>query len=382
MIKDDTAERTEQPTPSRLAEARRNGQVARSGELASALVVLGTAAVLSIVAPAMLQHATGLVQNMLTSASSRESAASSLLSEALPLALDVGILAASAVALAIAASLLQTGFVANPAALSVQASRMSPVGNLRRVFSLRGLARSLQTLLKVAIIAGLAYLTIRPALSESLGITVQPVWRMVESSGGMVGSLLIRVGLAMAALGVLDYLYQRWQHSQDLKMTPRQLREELKRDNGDPQLRNRRRQVSRRQAAASPQAMRQASVLITGRGGLAVAIRFAAPMRAPVMSAKASAGPGSELVELARSCGVPMVEDDELSLAIYRGCRSGQAVAGRHHEQLAEILAFAEQTRGQDDPETREPGVRVARRQDACDTPDARDMSDTQGAHA
>jgi flagellar biosynthetic protein FlhB len=157
----------------------------------------------------------------------------------------LGILLAGAVA----ASVLQTGFLFLPQRLKFDAARLDPVKGLGRVFSPENLVQTLFGLLKIAAIAAVAAASLYAERATILGMSAMDGPRMAEALGHVMATAALRIGVALVVLALADYGFRRWKHEQDLKMTPQELREEMKRLEGRPEIATRRKRLRRKLVA-------------------------------------------------------------------------------------------------------------------------------------
>ena len=239
----DTDQRTEQPTASRLAEARRQGQVARSADLTGAVVILAAMISLWLGGGVLLREITEMFGVMLSFT---------------PLAPDVGVATGGAVwssaapvvwitvcfcgvmaLIAALAGIAQVGMHVSEEVTKPRLDRLSPGEGLRRIFSSRGLVRASLTLAKIAGVGFVAWITIDgqlPQIVSACGFGVAQQW---ASAWSMLGRMAWRIVLVLAVLGGIDWLYQWRRHRNDLMMTRRELLEDLRKTEGDPLVRSR-----------------------------------------------------------------------------------------------------------------------------------------------
>ena len=237
-VMDDTTERTMQPTLLRLKEARRRGNIARSSDLTSGMLTLGGLGLLILLAPMLLSRLTAFMAVMIgggSSAAVRPEAVRTLFWEsAAPV---FGVLVSFGVALAVmatVANLLQVGLLASSDCVRPDWSRLSPGAGLGRLFSARGPMRLAMAVAKFAAVTAIAYVTIRSSLGRIVSAAGLGAGDMVRETGHLVVTLGARIGATLLALGLLDYLFQRWQHRRDLRMTRREVLDELRRTRRDP----------------------------------------------------------------------------------------------------------------------------------------------------
>jgi len=243
---DESGEQTEQPTRLRLAQARRDGQVARSADLCSVAVVAASLAGLAMLGPSLLAGMERMTGGLL-SASERPAdlaRTSAALRAALPGVVWPALgLCALVSAAAVGANLLQFGLLAAPRQIRPELGRISPGTGLRRIFSRRTAVRSALTAAKLVSITAVAAVTISRQLPSAVIASRMRAADLAGEIGASIGTLVIRVGAVLTALALIDLLYQRWQLRDDLKITRRQLLEDLKRTEGDPLVRARRRSI-------------------------------------------------------------------------------------------------------------------------------------------
>jgi flagellar biosynthetic protein FlhB len=164
----------------------------------------------------------------------------------------------------------------------------------------------------------------------------------------VAGKIVLYVGLVLAALAALDYLYQRWQYERSLKMTKQEVKDECKQAEGDPQIKARIRSLQRQTAYQRMMAeVPKADVVITNPSHLAVALRFnAEEMAAPRVVAKGADHMAARIREVAREHGVPLVENKSLAQALYKMADVGDYVPVDLYRAVAEVLAYVYRLKG------------------------------------
>src|SRR5688572_17018824 len=230
-------------------------------------------------------------------------------------------------AAALAANLVQVGFLFTSRPLAPDFDRINPVSGLGRLFSLRGLMRLVAGLLKLSIVGLVVLWTLwaeRVRLVELSG-------RGFEQIPGVAVDLMLvlslRAALALLVLALFEYGFQRWQHERDLRMSKQEVREEPRRYEGDPRIRERRRAIQQQLALQRMLlGVPQATVIITNPTHLAVAVRYEKSMEAPVVVAKGAEQLARRIREAALDHGIPIVERKELARALYRSAEVGQSI--------------------------------------------------------
>jgi len=344
-------ERTEPATPRRREEARGRGQVARSADLSSAVILL--AAVLALrfmgrpLAGSIFSSASTVLEGLAfvdgdpaLLLSQFGGAFSAVLLGFLPF---VGILLAAA----LGANLAQVGFLFSAGPLTPDFNRIDPVSGFGRLVSLRGLVRILGGLLKVGAVALVVFWTLwaeRIRLVELSGLGFEQI---LGAAVDLMMTMSLRAALVLLVLAIADYGFQKWQYERDLRMSKRELREELRRYEGDPRIRERRRAIQQQLALQRMMlGVPGATVVITNPTHLAIAIRYEKSMDAPLVVAKGAEQLARRIRESALENGVPIVERKDLARALYRSVDVGQSIPPDLYQAVAEILAYVYRLKG------------------------------------
>lgn len=344
-------EKTEAPTPKRRAEARKRGQIASSQDLSATVVMLGGLLVLCVTAPHVLARLTVATRLCLGQA-----APSVRAEELMPIAGLAGIAAWHSVwpvfvgvfLLALLIMYMQVGWLLTLQPLKPKLSKLNPIQGLKRLFSTRKFVMLAINLLKMTAVLGVSYWTVRGKFNEIIFSLELPHMALVTVAGSVIYTLVIRVGLLMLVLALVDYAYQRSRHERDLKMTKQEVKEELRRMEGDPLVKRRQRQVALRLALQRlRQAVPQADVVVTNPTELAVALEYERrTMSAPKVVAKGAGFLARRIRELAIAHGVPIVERPPLARALYQAVEIGQEIPAPFYRAVAEILAYVYELEG------------------------------------
>lgn len=352
MPDDSAGEKTEPPTERRRQEARQQGRVSKSMDLSAAVMLLGGLLGICLLGPRLFDSLSELMRHCLSSESPLP-----LQAEAIQRELQgnlrhfvslVGPFLAVMAALAVGVNLLQVGPVFSFHPLQPSLSKLDPIQGLQRIFSKQGLMRLAQSLFKVAVVALVATWVIRGEFGRLELLSVLGFWEIVRYGSGAVLSLAIKLGLALLVLAVIDYAFQRWQYEQELRMTKQEVKDEMKRMEGDPAIRNRRRQIQRQLAyQRMAQAVPDADVVVTNPTEVAVALRYdSETMAAPKLVAKGEGYVAQRIRQIAAAHGVPIVERPPLARTLYRTVAIDQEVPPEFFRAVAELLAYVYQLKG------------------------------------
>lgn len=350
MAADEAGEKTEQPTPRRRQEAREEGQVAHSTDLTAAISLLAGLVALNMLGPGMYRDMIGLVREMVDVSDIGGGALHVWASRTLWRGASIlfPFLALLLVITALGA-LAQTGFVFTWKRVQPKLENISPTKGVKRLFSLDSVTRTLMGVFKMALIGLVAYVTLAGQLPLVLnappGASPGGILNLL---GAVVFTLGLRMALVLLLLGVIDYVYQRYRLEKKLRMTKQEVKDELKRMEGDPLLKQRRRQVQARIAMQRVQTdVPKADVVVTNPTHYAVALRYdESTMAAPHVLAKGRDHLALRIRLVAQSNGVPIVERPPLARSLYATVEVGQQVSPEHYRAVAEVLAYVYQLSG------------------------------------
>lgn len=344
-------ERTEPASPRRREEARERGQVARSADLSSAVILLAAVLALQFLGKSMIGGIFASAATVLEGLALVDGDPAGLMSQfgGAFTAVLLGFLPFAGVLLAaaLAANLLQVGFLFTGKPLAPDFDRLNPVSGLGRIFSLRGLTRLVAGLLKLTLVGIVVFWTLwaeRVRLVELSGRGFEPILGVAVD---LMFVLSFRAALILLVLALFEYGIQRWQHERDLRMSKQEVREELKRYEGDPRIRERRRAIQQQLALQRMLlGVPQATVVITNPTHLAVAVRYEKTMDAPIVVAKGAEQLARRIRETALDHGIPLVERKDLARSLYKTVEVGQSIPPGLYQAVAEILAYVYRLKG------------------------------------
>ncbi|NIA21553.1 MAG: flagellar biosynthesis protein FlhB [Anaerolineaceae bacterium] len=346
MPDDSFGDKTEVPTPRRLEEARERGQVPRSVDLTSALVLLAGVGILYLAGGRLSRSLLGAMEEMLGCGEVGTLSSQAVLGDFAKSTWHFG-LAVAPIMLGIAlvavlANLIQSGPVFTTHPLQPSLEKLNPATGFGRIFSKRALARLVGNLLKLGTIAWISYVAILGDYEKIIGLPQMGVAEMARSSGYLICSLGFKLAGILLVVALFDYMYQRWQYREDLKMTRQEVREEMKRMEGDPLIREQRRHIQRQMAMHRMSAeVPRADAVITNPTHFAIAIRYdTGEMAAPKVVAKGADLLARRIREIAIENGVPIVEKPALARTLYKAVEVGQEIPMQFYQAVAEVLAF------------------------------------------
>jgi flagellar biosynthetic protein FlhB len=342
------AERTEQPTQRRREDARRRGQVGRSREVDSAIVLVAALGFFRFGGAAMWSGFEALLRDSFAALDEAQPSGElasvvgvDLIGRALLLLLP---LFAVIIGLSLVAGVAQTGgLVFSPQAIKPQGSRLNLLKGAKRVFaSKQSLVQLAKSLAKFVLLGGVAAWVVHARWEEltSLGLA----YSLFDSLGLLVDiafDIVLWVTLVLVALAVGDYLFQRYDLSGQLRMTRQEVLDEQKQQEGDPQVKAQLARVRRSLLARVMEAVPDADVVLVNPTHYAVALKYdATSAPAPVVVAKGVDLIAQRIREVAVEYGVPVIENPPLTRAIYQAVEVGREITAELYEAVAEVLAF------------------------------------------
>ncbi len=341
------AERTEEPTPKRIEDSRRKGEVAQSRDVAS--VVLLAAAWLALTLFAARAIGVGLAEQA-TAAWSGAQIHPGTLADFHALVLNHGAAAArgflpfalALVLMGVAVGAAQTGLLWSTEALSWKGSRIDPIQGMKRLLSPDKLFDLAKAPLKVGVLILAVWLALDSNLPALLSLVGAPAASGLQVSHDIGFSVLRTALIGLGLLAAADFAWVRHRHRKRLRMTLREVREELREREGSPQVRGRRRQLQREMSRQRMIAdVATADVVITNPTHYAIALRYVrAEMSAPKVVARGRNHLAERIRQAARRHGVPIVENAPLARVLYPATRVGREIPTHLFQAVAEILAY------------------------------------------
>ena len=344
-------ERTEQPTPKRLERARKEGQVPRSAELSAAAVILTVGGGLHFLGGYMGGQLHGLMRTSLTltrEQSVDESlAVATLYSEVFHALLACAPILGLTMVAALAAPMLLGGWNLSFAALAPNFTRLNPVEGFGRMFSARGAVELAKAFAKFIALALVALLVLKQKSGELLGLGTEPARQAIAHAASLTGYALLLLAGALGLIAAADVPYQLWQHSRRLRMTREEVREEMKENEGSPEIKGRIRNLQREVAKRRMmQDVPKADVVITNPTHFAVALRYDEKrMRAPLVVAKGADLVATRIREVATESLVPIFEAPPLARALFKSVEIGGEIPASLYVAVAQVLTYIYQLR-------------------------------------
>lgn len=346
---DEGADKTEQATPKKLQDARKEGQVARSQELSTAVMLLAFFLVVKVFVGFIGNRFLGSFKEIyqvidvytadefgsgMAGAFMRDS-----LAEILLICLPVFV---SAVLVAFVVTVAQVKWKVTAKPLQPKLSKFDPIKGFKKIFSKDKLFELIKDVIKIALIFYVAYSDLEEA-AEKIGVLYD---LSLTQAVVYVGDFVIGLGIKLSAIylivGLADYIYQKLKFKKDLMMSKQEVKDEYKQQEGDPQvkgkIKSKMREVSQRRMM---QSLPEADVVITNPTHFACAIKYDKEVsEAPVLIAKGADYLAQKIKDAAKENNIPIVENKPLARMLYYNVDLDSEIPRELYQMTAEVLAY------------------------------------------
>lgn len=346
-------ERTERATPKRRERAREKGQVAQSREISSVVILMTALGLFYFSGSWMLLNLGNILRGVyhslgtlhLDSAADVSAFATGMFTAVFRILAPLFLLLTVA---GVAANVGQFGFGLFPKKLVPKLDQLNPASGVKRIVSLKSLVEAVKSILKIVIVSWIAYSVISGHLREFPALVDLEVGQILVFLGKVAFKIGLYVCLVMVLMAMLDFLYQRWQYEENLKMTKQEVKDEHKQVEGDPKVKSRIRTLQREAAMKRMmESIPEADVVITNPTHLAIALRFDSEnMVAPRVVAKGADHLAERIRSIAAEHSVPIVENKPLAQALYRMVELGDYIPAELYRAVAEVLAYVYRLKG------------------------------------
>lgn len=344
---DDGGERTEQPTSRKREEAKKDGNVLTSKEVATFSIILGGFVMLSLFG---FYIAKGLASFMTEIFRMPAKAGSTMnMGELMNIFKDATYVMSRAFmpililpVFIIAANILTHGITFTTKPLSPDFAKLSPAKGLKKIISIDSISELVKSILKISILSYVAISALRGKWNEIAAFSDAGITGVAVRSWHIALLVISRTLWVFALIAVLDYIYQKWHFEKGLKMTKEEVKEETKSTEGDPLVKSRIRSVQREMARRRMMAdVPGADVVVTNPTHLAVALKYDTDKgAAPYVVAKGAGLVAKRIREIAVENGVPIVEDKPLARSIFSSVEIGGEIPVELYRAVAGLLAY------------------------------------------
>jgi len=340
-------DKTEKPTAKRKREARKKGQVAKSTDLNGAVVLVAGLIGLVAVGPAVVSGIADSMRSTFREISNPGEATSAaglhaLFNAALHTILGtVAPIAGLCLGAAVIANVAQVSFKPTMSAIKPDFKKINPITGFRNLFGIRVATEGIKAIAKVTAVGVVVAMALLPQLTNiGASIDTPPAALGVLVNSSIMG-IAERAAIAYLLIGILDFVYQRYRHNKQLKMTKHEVKEETRQYSAPPEVRGaiRRRQLQAARARMMA-AIPQADVVVTNPTHFAVALSYDGSHPAPIVVAKGQDLVAKQIRRIADENNVPIVPDPPLARSLHSSVEIGQMIPAELYAAVAQVLAF------------------------------------------
>lgn len=346
---DEGGEKTEEATPKKKEESRKEGQVAQSKELVTAATLLAMFLSMKFFMGFLgnqfyktFRHFYGAFDRYVSDGVTTVSAANLLNEILLQTMIMIAPFLGVGLIVGFFSTKLQFKWMVTGKPLQPKLSKLNPVNGFKRIFSMQALVNLLLSIVKIVVISYIAYTSI----TDRIGIIYQ-VYDMSIPQGlaflfDLILDMGIKISMVMLVVGAADYMYQYWKHNKDIKMSKQEVKDEYKNTEGDPKVKG---QQKQRMMQASQRRMMQsipeADVVITNPTHFAVALKYDSNVsQAPVVTAKGADFLAFKIKDIAKENHVEIVENKPLARMLYYNVDLGKEIPPELYQMVADVLAY------------------------------------------
>ncbi len=345
-------EKTEKATPRRRKKAREEGNVSQSPDLNTAFSLLIVASVVYFTFGSLYKSFVQILTLMVSafggSATISIAQAGHYLAFAFAAALSwLAMVMLAGVVGAALPSMLQTRFLFSLKALMPDLNRINPVEGFKKMFSLRTVVEFVKSLIKIILIAYIGYAAIVKMWPNLFAMSQNSLEGSSIELGTLMYHLLMEIGLALLVIGILDIYYQRWEYERSLRMTKKEVKDEMKDTEGNPLIKNKQRQKMMQLARSRMmQNIKNANVVVTNPTHVAVALEYNESMNAPKVVAKGAGEVAERIKREARKYGIPILRNPPLARELFKSVEIGDEIPSRLYRLVAELLVTIYKMKG------------------------------------
>lgn len=351
MAEDSDLEKTESASPRRLEQAREEGDIPRSRELATCTILVATGASFWFMGGNMIREIDRLLVSSLHF--ERERAFDfNVLYEHIVFSLGELLMAMAPMALflmvvALVSPMFIGGWMFSTKALMPNFGRMNPMSGLGNMVSSRSAVELGKAIVKAVVVGAIAWAVAKSQIDAVLMLGVEPVTTGGAHLGEILLTSFITIASGLVLIAAVDVPYQMWHYANKLKMTREEVRQESKESDGNPEIKGKMRQMQREMARRRMMSeVPTADVVVTNPTHYAVALKYTdGKMRAPKVVAKGADAVAAKIRELAQENKVPLLEAPPLARALYTHAELGDEIPEGLYTAVAEVLAYVFQLR-------------------------------------
>ncbi|RED66043.1 flagellar biosynthesis protein FlhB [Cohnella lupini] len=347
-----SGEKTEKATPKKRGESRKKGQVAKSVEIPSSLILLACICCLLMLGPFLQKQILTMFGDVLLHRLEMEVTAENILTlfnhYAVQLLIVLAPIFVVVLIVAFASYYVQIGWLFTLEPLQPKLEKLNPLTGAKNIFGVRSVVEFLKSSLKLAAVGLIVYLVLWSERERFLDLAHLPVQDIFAFVSGLTMEMGIFVAALLFVLAIGDFMYQRYEFEKNLRMSKQDIKDEYKNSEGDPLIKAKIKERQRRMALMRMmQEVPKADVVITNPTHFAVALKYdPSKMDAPTVIAKGQDYLALRIREIAKKNEVMTMENKPLARALFERTEVGQSVPGDLFQAVAEVLAYVYRLKG------------------------------------
>lgn len=352
MADEDEAQKTEEPTPRKLAQAKEKGQVGTSQEVKSWGILFVGGMCIAMLAPWMMKGLANYMRIFVEQADSivlEQEAMPMLFADAM---LKIGMYTSPMLSVLVLAAILsnvaQTGLIVAPSKLKPELKKISLIAGVKRMFSARSVIEFLKGIFKLTVLSSVAFFMARPWFDDVALIPDMDVELGLDRLFIVCLALITGALIVLTIVAVLDFTYQKFEFTKSMRMSHQDIKDEFKDTEGDPKIKARIRQIrAQRAQQRMMDNVPKADVVITNPTHFAVALQYdMGGMQAPKLVAKGVDSLAFRIREVAEANDVPIIENPPLARALYAAVEMDQEIPVEQYQAVAEVIGYVMKLKG------------------------------------
>ena len=346
MAEESDAEKTEEPSQHRIDEFRKKGDVASSRELTSVLVLAACLLTLSLSIVFIYEEMAKFIEWLYTldaTTAFSEKALKTITTKTV----IVGLKCAAPVALVslcvgVAAHVAQIGFLYSPDILELDFNRVNPLSGIQKLFSVKSIVETIKGIFKFAVILTIVYIFLKDDIATYNGFMHLEIYQSFVYGKTLLVKLSFAILMGMGVIAILDFAYQKISYHNRIKQTKEDLKRETKEQEGNPEIKQRIRQIQREMSRKRMMKdIKTADVVVTNPTHISIVLKYdTEKMVSPSVVGKGADHMAMKIREIAKENNIPIVENVMLARTLYKTVKVGQPVPRNLYKAVAEVLAF------------------------------------------
>ena len=346
MADENDDEKTEEPSQYKIDESRKKGDVAQSRELSSVLLLTGSLLTFIICGVYIYETFTGYIEWMyrqdFKSIYSQDKFVDIIRETLWAMVKCVAPSFGASICIGFLSQFIQVGFLYSPEILNADIERLNPIKGIGKIISKKSLVEAVKGVFKFTVVIIITYSVMKDNLGSFLGFLHSDAAQSLVFGKYLMIKLGFSVLLGLGVIALIDFSWEKWSYRQKMMMTKQEAKQEAKEKDGNPEIKNKIRQIQRQMAQKRMMDnVKKADVIVTNPTHISVALKYDGQMMvAPSVMAKGADHLALRIREIAKEHDIPIVENIMLARTLYKTVKVGHGVPRTLYKAVAEILAF------------------------------------------